>query len=94
MLGSLRQPGSEEIIQKGVKRVRRISPGDRPIVAAGGVLGAMTTLLVFYLALGEAGPIILAFSFWGPLLPLRYLGRKFVCLYLNRRPTRMPTDAV
>ena len=73
-----------------MKRVRRISPGDRPIVAAGGVLMAITTLLAFYLALGRAGPIILAFSFWGPLLPLRYLGWKFVHPYLNRHPARMP----
>ena len=68
------------------------SIGDRPLTAMFGILFAIFVFSVFYLLFGKTGLVILAFAFWAPLIPLRWVGWRFVAPDLQH-PDRIPSPA-
>ncbi|MBU4225858.1 MAG: isoprenylcysteine carboxylmethyltransferase family protein [Chloroflexi bacterium] len=71
----------------------RSNNGDKPVTAIFWIFFAILAFSAFYLLYGKAGLVILAFAFWVPLIPFRWVGFKFVAPYLQQHPDRIPTPA-
>ena len=69
------------------------SVGDKPLAALSGILFGIFLFSVFYLLFGKTGLVVLAFAFWAPLIPLRWVAYRFVAPYLQQHPDRIPTPA-